>query len=234
MQTIVLPDPAPVFERYERLLAEADALFGRVAAAHPECVSCGGGCSDCCHALFDLPLIEAMYLHYSFSRAFPLGPERSAILERAGDIDRHIHKIKRSVFHAAQKGEDSDAIFASVGRERCRCPLLGDDERCLLYNQRPATCRVYGIPTAIGGKGYTCSKSRFEPGKPYPTVQMEKIQERLAGLSLDLSQLLGARYDEVHTVLVPVSMALLTTYDAAYFGLVKPSAKSSGRGGRHG
>lgn len=220
-----LPDMTPVFQRYETLMAEVDALFARVRSSHSECVACHEGCSDCCHALFDLPLIEAVYLRYKFAAAFPIGAERSAILERAGQSDRQIHKIKRNAFAASQKGTGNDAILAAIGKERSRCPLLDENDRCALYESRPVTCRVYGIPTAIGGKGYTCGHSRFTPRQAYPTVHLEKIHERLAALSQELARHVEARYAEVHTVLVPVSMALLTTYDTAYFG---PAPKKKG------
>lgn len=225
-----LPDLSPIFQRYETLMAEVDALFTRVRSAHPECVACHEGCSDCCHALFDLPLVEAVYLRHKFGTAFPIGAERSAMLERAGQSDRQIHKIKRNAFSASQSGMDNDAILAAVGKERSRCPLLDEDDRCIVYESRPVTCRIYGIPTAIGGKGYTCGRSRFLPGQAYPTVHLEKIHERLASLSQELAAHVGSRYGEVHAVLVPVSMALLTNYDAAYFGLNQGKKGGPARG----
>ena len=29
-----------------------------------------------------------------------------------------------------------------------RCPLLDEENRCLLYDARPITCRLYGVPKA--------------------------------------------------------------------------------------
>ena len=46
-----------------------------------------------------------------------------------------------------------------AARIKCRCPLLGDDDRCLLYQARPITCRLYGVPTAIAGQGYRLQAS---------------------------------------------------------------------------
>ena len=39
------------------------AAFDRVRKTHAECVKCSEGCADCCHAVFDLTLIEALYLN---------------------------------------------------------------------------------------------------------------------------------------------------------------------------
>lgn len=220
-----LPDPRPVFERYETLAREADAAFSRVRSAFPENVACSRGCSDCCHALFDLTLVEAAYLNSAFRDAFAPGPERSAILERAHAADRKVQAVKRKAFKAQQAGRDVDSILLDLAGEKTRCPLLGDGDLCMLYDRRPITCRIYGTPTAIGGKGHVCGKSAFVPGKPYPTANVDRIHERLLGLSRDLALHMGSGFAEIHTVLVPVSMALTTSYDAAYYGL--------GRGGRN-
>ena len=217
----IISDPAPLFERYEILAREADTAFSRVKDTFPQCLSCHEGCSDCCHALFDLPLVEAAYLNHIFVKAFPSGQERSAIMERAHDADRKIHTIKRRAFKAEQAGEDINAILASMAKERIRCPLLDSNDRCVLYAARPITCRVYGIPTAVGGKGHVCGKSAFVPGKAYPTVNLDRIHERLASLSLEFASHMKSEYSAIHTVLVPVSMALTTTYDTAYYGIGK-------------
>ena len=62
----IMPELTPVFTAYEALVAEADAVFARVGEMHPDCVTCKPGCSDCCHAMFDLSLVEAMYLNARF------------------------------------------------------------------------------------------------------------------------------------------------------------------------
>ncbi|MDL2272900.1 YkgJ family cysteine cluster protein, partial [Desulfovibrio sp. OttesenSCG-928-I05] len=207
-------------------------IFTRVRDEYPSAVTCYAGCSDCCHALFDLPLIEAVYLNRAFNAAFPHGPARSAILERADAADRAVHKIKRKAFKAEQAGENTNDILEQLSREKIRCPLLVEEEgnpesrRCALYAQRPLTCRLYGIPTAIGGKGHTCALSAFDPGKQYPTVKMEALYGRLATLSVELARCAGSGYSQIHTVLVPVSMALLTDYNAAYFGIGIQTAHS--------
>mgnify|MGYP000461580219 FL=1 len=93
----MIPDLSSIFTRYEALRAEVDDLFGRVRGAFPQCVVCKEGCSDCCHALFDLSLVEAMYINKAFESAFGHGPQRSAILERASDLDRRATRIKREL-----------------------------------------------------------------------------------------------------------------------------------------
>jgi hypothetical protein len=95
-----------------------------------------------------------------------------------------------------------------------------------LYENRPVTCRLYGVPLSIRGKGHVCGKCRFTAGTAYPTVALDRIQERLADLSRRLAGALGTRLRDLHTVYVPVSMSLLTRYDAAYLGVERVPGKT--------
>ncbi|EFL49133.1 protein of unknown function UPF0153 [Solidesulfovibrio fructosivorans JJ]] len=213
-------DFSPAFARYEAIAAEADAVFAKVAAACPGMVACGEGCSDCCHALFDLSLIEALYLNHKFNEAFPPGEARDAVLERANKADREHYKLKRKAFRASEKGVSTTEILADLARERIRCPLLGDDNRCILYKSRPITCRLYGVPLEIGGEAHICGKAGFEPGGRYPTVKIEKLQDRLMLLSQEVVASLPTKLPLMGDVLVPVSLALITEYDDEYLGIV--------------
>ncbi len=212
-------DFTPFFERYESIAREVDAVFAKVAEQHPDKVRCKQGCCDCCHALFDLSLIEALYLNHRFNERYS-GQERSDILDRADSADRATYKIKREVYHASQDGRPVSEIMNMVGKARVRCALLGDDDRCDLYENRPLTCRLYGIPTAIHGQAHGCGLSGFEPGQPYPTVHVEKLQDRLMALSRELVDSLPTRHVRMADLLVPVSMALQTTFDDEYLGIV--------------
>ena len=75
-------DFTPFFKRYEVLSVLAQNLFDRVSADHPSCISCQKGCDECCYALFDLTLIESLYINHKFNRLFR-GNQRDSMLERA-------------------------------------------------------------------------------------------------------------------------------------------------------
>ena len=208
----------PIFARYELLRAEADTLFEQVRRLYPDCVTCSPGCSDCCHAMFDLSLVEALYVNQKFCQTIAFGPRHSTILHAAGDADRLATRIKRKLYKSSQDG-NARQVMEDAARTRIRCPLLDAEEHCQLYEHRPVTCRLYGAPVAIAGEAHVCGKSAFSKGQPYPTVALEKIQDRLAAMSLDIAHTLGTRFKELHLVYVPVSMALLTRYDANYLGI---------------
>lgn len=216
-----MPEDAlsPIFDAYEQLTRRADDLFRQVSEQFPAEVACVRGCSDCCHALFDLSLVEAMALNHAFNARFGFGAERSAVLSAAGEADRRAVRLKRGYYQRARQGATDEELLAMAASDRIRCPLLGPDDACVLYENRPITCRLYGIPTAIHGRAHVCPKCGFKAGGAYPTVALDRIQDQLADLSRKLAKALNSRFKELHTVYVPVSMALVTKYDDAYLGV---------------
>ncbi|GFH62711.1 MAG: conserved hypothetical protein [Candidatus Desulfovibrio kirbyi] len=214
-----------IFTRYEAIRNDADTLFEKIRAAHPDRVLCREGCGDCCHALFDLSLVEAMYVKRAFEQAFAHGPQRSAILARASETDRALTRLKRGFFQKEKNGLPQEKILACAAQTRLSCPLLDANARCLLYEARPITCRIYGVPTAIAGQGHVCGFSAFEKGRPYPTVHLDKLHARLDALTRELATTLNSRFTKLHEVYTPLSMSLITAYDNTWLGTDQPEAK---------
>jgi Fe-S-cluster containining protein len=214
-------DFRPYFEKYQEIVKQADELFERVQKEHPECVTCKIKCADCCHALFDLSLIEAIYINYQINNLIK-GKEKSRLMEKANQADRKTHRIKRQAYKSKTAGKEETEILMDIAAERVRCPLLNDDEQCDLYEHRPITCRLYGIPTSIGGRSHTCGKSGFVEGKPYPAVNLDAIQKRLYDISNELVRGIKTKYIKMADMLLPLSMAILTDFDEEYLGIASP------------
>ena len=210
-------DFTPYFEAYEQIREAADLIFEKMQKEYPEEVACKLQCSDCCHAVFDLTFIEALYINHHFNQTLD-DEKRRLIIEKANTADRQVYRLKRSAAKDAAKGRDEGEIVEDMGRARIACPLLEDDQTCQMYSYRPITCRLYGIPMSVGGKGSTCGISRFKQGEQYPTVQYDKIVERLQKLSHQLVADLKSRHPKMGDLLVPLSMALLTHYNEEYLG----------------
>lgn len=208
-------DFTPYFTRYEALVNMVDSIVEKIHKEHPACVNCKKGCTDCCYALFDLTLIEAIYLNQRFRERFGRDQE---MMEKANVADRQVYKLKKQAYRDHEKGKNEVAILAEMGMERVRCPMLNEREMCDLYEQRPITCRIYGVPTLIQGMTHTCGKSGFDEGTPYPTVNMDTVYKQLYEISHELVQDIRTKYAKMGDVLVPVSMAILTDYDDDYFG----------------
>lgn len=225
------------YKKYEALVEMVDGIFNQVREAHGECVTCRMECADCCHALFDLTLIEALYLNHHFNQTIS-GPQKDHLLEIANRADRSIYRIKRRAHMAIQKGAAETDVLTRMAEERVRCPLLDDSNRCRLYAFRPITCRLYGIPTSIQGAGHTCGLSGFVKGAAYPTVNLDVIHRRLFEISTELVKTLRSRHAQMADMLVPVSMGLLTVFDEDYLGLtpIGPAGTDENRsktGGDH-
>ena len=157
------------------LRARCDAAFQQVSREHPRAVACKPGCDDCCHALFDLSPMETLALAIAFKQ-LPRQERREA-LRRAEKAARIYDETARKVL-AAQGEERLKLLYQA----RVPCPLLKSG-RCILYEERPATCRLYGIPVAIQGNARTCHKARFKEGQTYPTVDWGQVNEQLDHLS---------------------------------------------------
>ncbi|RLC26608.1 MAG: YkgJ family cysteine cluster protein [Deltaproteobacteria bacterium] len=211
-------DFTPFFKQYEEVLATADKVFERVKSEYPECVKCKTKCSDCCNALFDLYLIEALYINDKFNKKFK-GGERERLIEKSNIADRTIYKLKRKAYKDLESGKDENELLSKMAEERVRCPLLNDEGKCDLYECRPITCRLYGIPISIGGVSHTCGLSAFAEGEQYPTVNLEKIHNKLYEISVELAKEIKSRHVKLADVIVPLSMALLTIYDEEYLGI---------------
>ena len=212
-------DFSKTFEKYEALVAQADKIFTAMQETHKDCVRCQIYCCDCCYAVFDLTLIESVYMNYHFNKSLTRR-ERRPILRRAERADRKFYQIK----HKLQKmyishGKTPEEVLFHLAQQRVPCPLLNDEKLCDLYTTRPITCRVYGIPTSIGGKPHICGEARFKEGTAYPTVNLDNMNDRLIELSKDLLKEIGSNSPKMHMSLVPVSTALMDTYDEEYFGV---------------
>jgi len=211
-------DFTPYFEKYKALSEQADKLFVRVKDEFPECITCEIKCADCCHALFDLTLIEAIYINHQFNKKFT-GEKREKLIDKSNRADRKTYMIKRKAYQDKKAGKNEVDILMEIAAERVRCPLLNDDNMCDLYEYRPITCRLYGMPTSTGGISHTCGKSAFVEGKPYPTANLDIIQKKLYEISAEFISRIKTRYVKMADILVPLSMAILTEFDENYLGI---------------
>jgi Fe-S-cluster containining protein len=223
-------DFTPYFEKYKSIVTQADELFARVQKDHPECVTCKIKFADCCHALFDLTLIEAIYINHQFNKIIK-GKEKIRLIDRANRADRKTHMVKKQAYKNKKAGKNETEILMDIAAERVRCPLLNDNDMCDLYEYRPITCRLYGIPTSIGGRSHTCGKSGFIEGKQYPAVNLDAIQKKLYDISCEFVREIKTKYIKMADMLVPLSMAILTDFDEEYLAIAD-SKKAKEKQGR--
>jgi Fe-S-cluster containining protein len=198
-------DISYLFEPYDGLITKADQAFQRMAGEFSECIKCEPHCADCCHAVFGLFMIEAAFLKRDFDQLDE--KEREGALKRGAEADRAIEKLEKTL---EEFKDDPQMTTYSMARARIRCPLLNDDNECILYPYRPITCRVYGIPTMIQGVPRVCGKTGFKKEESYPTFNLGGIQRDLYQLSLQLLENAGEKDPERASLLLSVSKVIKT------------------------
>ncbi len=141
---------------------------------------CRSRCTVCCTGLFAISLLDALYLRKSFA-AVP-APARKHILAKANEQLDHLEG--RRLFSRAVPFLRSGAAVENIagGSAGMRCPALGDDDRCMLYEHRPLLCRTFGPAirerrTVIAtGCGYF---SKDFPEEDFPILSIWKDEDVL-------------------------------------------------------
>jgi Fe-S-cluster containining protein len=214
------------FTAYEELAGSVNKAFKQIANDFPKEVNCRPGCSDCCHALFDLTLIEAIYISKKFRETYTDDIKRHEIIDRAAAADREIYRLKKKAFDDQKNGASDIEIIGKMAMERVRCPLLNNNNECDLYDYRPLNCRVYGVPTETSGASHICGRTGFVQGEKYPTIKMDRLYEYLYKISSEMVKNMNTKFTRMGDMLMPVSMAIMTDFDDRYLGIEEPEKKA--------
>ncbi|MBN1141340.1 MAG: YkgJ family cysteine cluster protein [Deltaproteobacteria bacterium] len=208
-----------ILKDYRNLLDEIDGWFGAcLNAAGAERIRCRSGCRECCRGLFDITLLDAFLIQEAVA-ALP-EEAREAARRRA---EPRLTELKRLwpdfsppyLLNALPEQQWT----AMPEDDETPCPLLGEDGRCLIYQARPMTCRLHGLPHVDGsGEVFLDSWcSRNFPGEDPlsdPTLRwrFQEAFSREAALLAELGMLLtGMPRRELDTF---IPLVLLTDYDA--------------------
>jgi len=197
-----------LFKSYELLVDKADVAFRDMQKEHGSCMKCEPHCSDCCHAVFGLFLIEAGYLKEHFDRL--ADEEKRAALLRCEEAGKSLERLQNMI--QAHEGDPQMQAYV-ISRERIPCPLLNEQQDCILYAHRPITCRVYGIPTKIQGKARACWKAEFKEGERYPVFDLDGVYGSLYLLSTELLKAGGQDDPEKASLLISVSKSITTSLE---------------------
>ena len=135
-----------ILDRYESLLGEVDGWFEACLSRHAGLIACHRGCSACCRGLFDITLLDALCLKRGFDR-LPLRVQESVQMKavaRIVELTNRWPEFTRpwTLNHIPEQTWDE----MMPEDDEIPCPLLSADGTCLVYAQRPMTCRLNGIP----------------------------------------------------------------------------------------
>jgi Fe-S-cluster containining protein len=199
------------------LVAQADDLFRTVERVHGELMPCRLGCNDCCSVYFELSLIEAFTMSAMFRQTLSQETQ-TRVLTRAEMVEPLFVDAKTEL-QCVGTGDSRDRGHRVDAASRLKIPCpLNEDGSCVLYEHRPITCRLYGIPQNLGDRVVSCPRTGFRKGRKYHTVNVCDIQSKLFEYSSDLlSDLLGLAPPVPLGPLVFVPVALRTHFGKEYF-----------------
>lgn len=138
--------PSDLLNPYRELLREVDAWFCRCSLATGEQIACQRGCSACCRGLFDITLLDAFLVKDGFKRLSHEQQERSRRLawQRLEAARRDKPDFDAPYLLNLYPEDEWDLLMPDD--DETPCPLLGGDGFCTIYDSRPMTCRLHGIP----------------------------------------------------------------------------------------
>ncbi len=135
-----------LLDRYGALLGEVDDWFRRCLERHPELIACRNGCSECCRGLFDITLLDAFYLKRGIDRLPE--PLKTGLVREASRRLEQLSKVNPAFVEPwllnGIPEEKWDDLMPE--EDETPCLLLSDTGGCLVYDHRPMTCRLNGIP----------------------------------------------------------------------------------------
>ncbi|GFO63451.1 hypothetical protein GMPD_13700 [Geomonas paludis] len=200
------------------MLAQVDDWFARCMTAHPEHIACQGGCSGCCRGTFDITLLDAYYLKRGFDALADEVKERVLVKcrQRLTLMRQQWPELDHPFVLNYRPEEDWELLMPD--EDETPCVLLGEDGRCLVYQHRPMTCRLHGIPLVdtegevMHDEWCTMNFTAVDPLElPALTAPFDAIFTEEVALFRDFTQkLLGQRVSELDTF---IPLALMIDFD---------------------
>lgn len=134
-----------ILTEYRQLLRGIDGWFARCIELSGDQIACRQGCSACCRGLFEISLLDAALMQSGFALLAETVKEQVLVKaqHRVVDLQQrwpqfHPPYILNHLPHTAWQQMPEDDMTP--------CPLLGADGGCLVYQSRPLTCRLHGLP----------------------------------------------------------------------------------------
>ena len=177
------PDDKHLIQLMDAALADATRRSGTWLACRP-------GCSQCCHGVFAMNMLDAERLREGFRLAE--ADKQQRIRER---VQQAIQQLSADFPGNATTGilyedEASQEAFEDFANEAA-CPVLDPATgTCDLYTHRPITCRVFGPPVQTEEGGFGICELCFN-GAPTEAVVHGQLFLPAPSIEAELDQQTG-------------------------------------------
>ncbi|MGE3154962.1 MAG: YkgJ family cysteine cluster protein [Nitrospiraceae bacterium] len=177
-----------------RLTRQADLWFQRARASLSGTIPCGKGCHRCCIGPFAITRLDVERLQRGL-RCLAV-EDRRAIQDEAARQVSVMERAFPALRHSPSLDDWDDLDIDSLVEQFASlpCPALRPDGSCRVYETRPLTCRLMGIPTDDG----EMARGACEVQTSVPIIRLSQSfrreEERLAELE---SALLSVRHTKV-------------------------------------
>ena len=157
-----------LLDAYCALLDKIDAWFAScLQSAPPGVLACRKGCSACCRGLFDISLLDAFLLRIGFAQLSP-GLQEQVLTKcrsRRAELQVEWPQLQNPYLLNDLPDENWTAM---PEEDETPCPLLGEDNLCLVYSFRPMTCRLHGLPNIdFSGEDFSADICTLHAGDPH-------------------------------------------------------------------
>lgn len=171
-----------IVKKYGQFLEMSSKRFREATRKHG--VGCKRGCYECCAAgFFDITLLDALHIRSALKNV-PENVRKRVVTKAKEQIDILVEKKAFSRNDPLLKSLPAiDAI--SRRSAKMSCPALDEKGACLIYEQRPHICRIFG-PTIRGprravrleGCGYFKNDIPEEDFPIFDHYEMEKEMQK--------------------------------------------------------
>jgi len=130
-----------IVRKYSKFLKLTSDQFN--AAARKNGVKCARGCHECCATgFFDITLLDALHIRDRLKKV--PAPIRKRVIAKANEQLDILEK--KGAFSRKDPILKTLASIDSISRRSAKmsCPALDEKGACLIYDQRPHICRIFG------------------------------------------------------------------------------------------
>jgi Fe-S-cluster containining protein len=136
--------------RDSQLVQITDEVTAHSQALSGSWLACRPGCTQCCHGVFAISQLDAIRLRHGLEELAQMDPVRAAaVLDRARlSVARLSPEFPGDPATGilAESAADFDERFEAFANDE-PCPVLDPETGlCDLYEARPMTCRLFGLP----------------------------------------------------------------------------------------